>query len=541
MTTEYTKNFRLNLPDFRMGPWHDLINDNTVNIDELLLSLIQGTDTTIWVNNQLYNAGTTAIDTTDYSYWVCLVTHTSALTGTFADDRAANPTYWNRVVVGINPRGEWNNITHYLVNDMVTDSSEGILAVCKIEHDSSPLPATIRTDAAFWSILMDLTTGTGPAGPPGPVGPPGPQGADSTVPGPVGPQGPQGEPGPQGPVGSQGPQGIQGVKGDKGDPGNDGLPGPAGPQGPVGPAGTGGASVLVNDAPPVGALDNSLWWESDTGNLYILYNDGDSSQWVVAVPQLDAGSFIAKSGDTMTGALILNADPVVALGAVTKQYVDAGIKKTTRYIAANDTIGAADHGRLIIFNSPTAITVALATLGTLTDGWWCDVYAYHTGVVTLDPNAAEVIDGVITATLLQGERMRICSTGGGFVTFNHSGEWLAFAPTFSASGGGGTPAMSVAHARVKKVRNTVQFSIDATMTAAAGTGYLVIGGLPIQSVTGLGYQIFVGQEAAINGKALTCQLPSGAASFNIRYYDNTSTTAASGAKFAITGAYECTK
>jgi len=65
MTTEYTKNFRLNLPDFRMGPWHDLINDNTVNIDELLLSLIQGTDTTIWVNNQLYNAGTTAIDTTD--------------------------------------------------------------------------------------------------------------------------------------------------------------------------------------------------------------------------------------------------------------------------------------------------------------------------------------------------------------------------------------------------------------------------------------------------------------------------------------------
>jgi hypothetical protein len=32
---------------------------------------------------------------------------------------------------------------------------------------------------------------------------------------------------------------------------------------------------------------------------------------------------VLKSGDTMTGALILDADPVVALGAATKQYVDA--------------------------------------------------------------------------------------------------------------------------------------------------------------------------------------------------------------------------
>ncbi|MET3995049.1 hypothetical protein ABID65_006715 [Bradyrhizobium sp. S3.9.2] len=44
--------------------------------------------------------------------------------------------------------------------------------------------------------------------------------------------------------------------------------------------GGGGASVLVSDTPPVGAADNSLWWESDTGNLLIRYNDGNSAQWV---------------------------------------------------------------------------------------------------------------------------------------------------------------------------------------------------------------------------------------------------------------------
>lgn len=36
-------------------------------------------------------------------------------------------------------------------------------------------------------------------------------------------------------------------------------------------------------------------------------------------------TYVNVSGDTMTGALILNADPSVALGAATKQYVDAAI------------------------------------------------------------------------------------------------------------------------------------------------------------------------------------------------------------------------
>jgi hypothetical protein len=41
--------------------------------------------------------------------------------------------------------------------------------------------------------------------------------------------------------------------------------------------------------------------------LYIRYNDGDSTQWVVAYPQLDAGSFLLRTGDTMTGDLFVNS------------------------------------------------------------------------------------------------------------------------------------------------------------------------------------------------------------------------------------------
>jgi hypothetical protein len=44
-------------------------------------------------------------------------------------------------------------------------------------------------------------------------------------------------------------------------------------------ASVGGAAV--SDAPPAGPLINGqLWWESDTGNTYVWYNDGTSTQWV---------------------------------------------------------------------------------------------------------------------------------------------------------------------------------------------------------------------------------------------------------------------
>ena len=159
MTTEYTKNFRLNLPDFRMGPWHDLVNQDFITIDELILSVIQGVDTRVWTNNFDFAVGMTAIDPTDNTFWVCSVNHTSApLPTTFAQDRAAHPTYWARVVVGVAPRGEWKNSTHYLPNDMVNDSNEGVIAVCITEHTSSPAPATIRADAVYWSFIADMHT-----------------------------------------------------------------------------------------------------------------------------------------------------------------------------------------------------------------------------------------------------------------------------------------------------------------------------------------------------------------------------------------------
>lgn len=55
-------------------------------------------------------------------------------------------------------------------------------------------------------------------------------------------------------------------------------------------------ATAVGDSPPVAPITGQLWWESDTGQLYLYYDDGSSSQWVAAVGS--AGS--AASDGTIT-------------------------------------------------------------------------------------------------------------------------------------------------------------------------------------------------------------------------------------------------
>lgn len=75
--------------------------------------------------------------------------------------------------------------------------------------------------------------------------------------------------------------------------------------------------------------------------------------------------FVNTGGDTMTGALVLNADPSSALHAATKQYADtkAPLRQVVDYRGADTTltIGLADEGKMLWFNASTAITVTIPT------------------------------------------------------------------------------------------------------------------------------------------------------------------------------------
>jgi hypothetical protein len=85
----------------------------------------------------------------------------------------------------------------------------------------------------------------------------------------------------------------------------------------------GGAFISISNSPPASPIVGNLWWDSVGGQLYIYFNDGSSSQWVTVTNQGFGGLYLPLQGGHLTGPLTLAADPTVALGAATKEYVDA--------------------------------------------------------------------------------------------------------------------------------------------------------------------------------------------------------------------------
>ena len=148
-------------------------------------------------------------------------------------------------VANINPKGTWNNVTVYSMNDTVVYSGNGYIS--KVDNNKAVTPGT---DESFWVLFA--TQGaqgpTGPAGPTGPVGPQGPQGIQGIQ----GIQGVAGPKGNQGGIGPVGPQGEQGEKGDQGEQGPEGLVGPAGPAGAKGDPGEKGATGKAGPVGPQG-------------------------------------------------------------------------------------------------------------------------------------------------------------------------------------------------------------------------------------------------------------------------------------------------
>ena len=65
---------------------------------------------------------------------------------------------------------------------------------------------------------------------------------------------------------------------------------------------TGGSSILISDTPPADPTPGTMWWESDSGNLFIFVDDGNSAQWVQAtianmsLPPSDGNEYAMVNG-----------------------------------------------------------------------------------------------------------------------------------------------------------------------------------------------------------------------------------------------------
>jgi hypothetical protein len=247
------------------------------------------------------------------------------------------------------------------------------------------------------------------------------------------------------------------------------------------------------------------------------------------------------SGGTLTGPLILNADPAAALGAATKQYVDSHtFSNTSRVITGNDTLLVSDAGKLIRLNSASNFTLAATAAATLGDGWFCDVLNVAAGMCTFDPNASETVDGVLTARIFQSERMRIRCIGSAFYTMDHAGDWVAYTPTIAIiGGGGGTIGSTVVGSGVfRKVRTIVQIIININLGSTPGNpGSNLSATLPVSAV-GLTAAL-PGVESAVTGKTLRGILAPTVCS--IANYDNTTISGIASAAYAVSGVYQVDK
>jgi hypothetical protein len=210
-------------------------------------------------------------------------------------------------------------------------------------------------DIGAFNVALEGPAGVpGPVGPPGATGPagpqgdPGPTGADSIVPGPPGPEGPAGPEGPQGPQGEQGEPGTGG----------------------------GGASLIVADAPPVSPIPGTMWWESDSGILWIWYDDGNTTQWVeigggsssVSKAYVDAADAALTAADTTLTTAVNNRVRYDATQGLTDP--QATQARANIFAAPLDALaynGMQINGSMEV--SQERGTLAITTSGYICDGW----------------------------------------------------------------------------------------------------------------------------------------------------------------------------
>ena len=87
--------------------------------------------------------------------------------------------------------------------------------------------------------------------------------------------------------------------------------------------------IAVGANPPNRAEQGTLWWDTDGGQLYVYFDDGNSLQWVIAnhgntgVGSSAGLDYLPTTGGYMTGPIILAGLPTQPNEAASKEYVDA--------------------------------------------------------------------------------------------------------------------------------------------------------------------------------------------------------------------------
>jgi hypothetical protein len=138
----------------------------------------------------------------------------------------------------------------------------------------------------------------------------------------------------------------------------------------------------------------------------------------------DQREFIAA----LLGTTGVQAAALTALGAA----LNSTVAKTAAY-----SVAAGDRGKLIDCTSGT-FSLTLLAAATAGDGFAIGVRNSGAGVITLDPNSSELIDGTTTITLAAGESCLVVCNGSAWKTVGKT-PTISY-PISVANGGTGSSA-----------------------------------------------------------------------------------------------------
>ncbi|MBS7792162.1 hypothetical protein KTR66_19340 [Roseococcus sp. SDR] len=165
--------------------------------------------------------------------------------------------------------------------------------------------------------------------------------------------------------------------------------------------------------------------------------------------------------------------------------------------STNTALGTAARGTYLdLTGSFTQTFAAAATLG---NGWHCYIVNNGTGDITLDPNGAELIDGLASFVMYPGEARLVLCTGAGFVSL----VLRAFRRRFDASGTFTTPPGYTQFAGLAwGAGGSGRKSDSGTATFGGGGGACVPFHLPAAAL-GASQSVTIGAGGASVSAALT--------------------------------------
>ncbi len=159
-----------------------------------------------------------------------------------------------------------------------------------------------------------------------------------------------------------------------------------------------------------------------TANAAAWVNGGTYALNANAISQIDFLTYRKQTASSVT-----TIDPKNDAVNWVCQVGSGKVSRSSR--TSNTALSLADKGNLIEITSGT-FTQTFAAVASLGDGWFCYLKNSGGGDITLDPNASELIDGLTSFVMYDGETRLIQCTG----TALTSTVLSPFTKTFTASG-----------------------------------------------------------------------------------------------------------